>query len=207
MDVELLQQHLPEIAVAVSLVTAAIRYTPTAWRVFKQMYALLKVLEAIALIPEKVDELTKEVKPNGGSSLRDVVDRVAGSLATLRDSVDMLALRQSTKWKLTSGLPGWESDERGRCISANLELCTLVGRPEEDIKGSNWKNMIHYDDMPHVFSEWARIVSDSSDFDVDARYIKPDGTVLPVRIRARAMNVNGKAVGWIGVVEVIERHK
>lgn len=116
----------------------------------------------------------------------------------MRDAIDSLAERHMTRWKLAYGTASWESDEKGRCVAANTDLCTLVDMDEDDILGYNWKNFIHQDDQERVFREWKRTVEDGSDFRLDCRYVRPDKTVIPVLLTARAMRRNGRVFGWIG---------
>jgi len=197
----LIEQKWPTVFVAGSVVIAAIKYAPAAWRVVKQMYALARALEAVALLPERVDALIKEVKPNGGSSLRDAIDRTSHDIARLSYSVAELALRGQTRWRMTAGAAGWEADPNGRFARANMELCEMLGVGEIEIVGTNWKNFVHTEDAMRTYSEWDRVVREVSDFNMSTRLVGSDGMTIPVRLKAHAMMLEGSPIGWIGTAE------
>jgi PAS domain S-box-containing protein len=200
-SLNLIEQKWPTVFIAGSVVIAAVKYAPMAWRVVKQMYALARALEAVALLPERVDSLIKEVKPNGGSSLRDAIDSTARDISRLAYSIDELALRERTRWRMSTGAAGWESDHLGRFLRVNMEMCELLDCGEEDLTGTNWKNSVHSDDAQRVFSEWGRIINEGSDLSMSARLVDSNGITIPVRLKAHAMILGGRPIGWIGTAE------
>lgn len=206
MVINQLQDTRPAVyVVVVSAVIAAAKGAPALWRYAKMLYSVAKTIERLSMLPDQIDKLAKEVRPNGGSSLRDAIDRTALTLANVQHSVDNLALRHHTRWQMAYGVPSWESGPDGKYIAVNHQLCELVKRGRDEIIGSNWKNMIHSDDAQRIFSEWNRVVSEGSDFDAPARYVTSEGEVVPVRLKAQAMHMGGSIVGWIGVVSQTER--
>jgi PAS domain S-box-containing protein len=200
-DEKAVREHFPQLATAVSIAIAAVKYGPVAWRALKHMVRFLRSLDAIAGLPVQVSQLMQEVRPNGGASLRDAIDNTARCVNVLSDSVEALALRHQTRWTMAYGMPSWESDQNGRCIRANLELCELLGASEDEITGTNWKNCIHPDDAHRVFSEWGRIVAEAADCNLTCRYVSSSGEVIPVRLKAHVMTRGDKAIGWIGTAE------
>ena len=199
----LLKEKFPSIFIAGSAVILAIKYMPVAWKVAKQMYALLKGLEAVSAIPDQVNALMKEVRPNGGSSLRDAIDRTASKVDKLSVAVDELSATHQVRWRMAYGEPSWHSDANGRCTAANNLLCDLLEFPELEFVGSNWKNLIHPDDQQHVFTEWNRIVAEGAQFSLNARYVTRSGAVIPVRLKAVPIVVSSGVVGWIGTANRI----
>ena len=198
-----LKDKFPSIFIAGSAVILAVKYMPVAWRVVKQMYALLKGLEAVSAIPDQVSALMREVKPNGGSSLRDAIDRTAGKVDQLSVAVDELAATHQVRWRMAYGEPSWHSDDHGRCTAANNLLCDLLEYSESEFVGSNWKNLIHPEDQQHVFSEWNRIVAEGAQFSLNTRYVTRSGAVVHVRLKAVPIIVKGGVVGWIGTANKI----
>jgi len=186
---------------AATAVLVATKIAPAVWRYARMVYQIAKAIERLNALPDRFDALLKEVKPNGGSSLRDAIDRTARKIDELGDSIVRIDVRHQTRWKMAAGVAGWESDSNGRCTAANSELCELLKMGEGEILGSNWKNFIHPDDANRVFSEWARVVSEGADFNLTARYIASDGATVPVRLKAHSMASNGRVLGWIGVAE------
>lgn len=169
------------------------------------VYSVAQTIDRLAALPGLMDSLIKEVRPNGGTSLRDAIDKIGVNTTKLQTSVETLTLRNLTRWKMAYGVPSWEADAYGRCISANMELCELLQIPETDFLGWNWKNFIHPDDCLRVFADWRRIVDEKSDFHSSARYVTNEGQIVPVKLVAKAMALQGDVIGWIGVAERIAK--
>lgn len=199
----LVKEKFPSIFIAGSAVILAIKYMPVAWKVVKQMYALLKGLEAVSAIPDQVNALMKEVRPNGGASLRDAIDNASGKVDKLSMAVDELSATHYVRWKMAYGEASWHSDSSGRCTAANHLLCEMVDGDEVDLIGSNWKNIIHPDEQSRVFSEWNRVVVEGAQFNMKTKYQSLSGDVIPVRLKANPIICHDKVVGWIGTANRI----
>ena len=184
----------PLLATTASAVIVVVKYAPSAWKVGKKMLELIQALEAIALLPEKVDKLSMQVLPNGGSSLRDAVDRIGRR-------VDEMEVMNRTKWHMDPHIASFRNDVRGNCIAANLKLCQLLGVNESELTGMNWRNSIHPSDIDRMTKEWTEAVKMGSDFTMRVKYQDDHGTPIPSLCTAKAVRVNGDTVGWIGIVE------
>jgi PAS domain S-box-containing protein len=145
----------------------------------------------------------KEVKPNGGSSLRDAIDRAASKVDKLSVAVDELAATHYVRWRMAYGEASWHSGPDGKCTAANSLLCDMLEANENDLTGHNWKNFIHPQEQNRVFSEWARVVMEGAQFNVTTRYTTTHGDVLEVRLKANPIICNNKVVGWIGTAHKI----
>ncbi len=189
---------------AVSAIIATAKYGPVAWKVVTRMVKFISALEALTLLPERVDLLAAQFERNGGSSLRDAVDKTNHSLKQFSDSLEELNLRGRTRWRMDYSVPSWEADAQGRWITANLRLCEMLDVGEEDLTGMNWKNVIHFLDADRVYAAWNRVVLESSHFNISARCVMSCGTMIHVRFKAHAMKLGGRTVGWIGTADVEE---
>lgn len=202
MVIEQLKTAHPTVYVlAVTAVFVATKITPVAWRYARMIYSVAKAIERLSALPDRFDALLSEVKPNGGSSLRDAVDRTSRKIDEVNESLVRSGVRSQIRWKMASGIAGWESDAAGRCTAANSDLCEMLKMGESEILGSNWKNFVHPEDSERVFREWARVVSEAADFNLLARYIASDGNIISVRLKAHVMMDGGRVIGWIGVAE------
>lgn len=184
----------PQLAITASAAIAVIKYAPLAWKVGKKMYQLIQALEAIALLPEKVDKLSGQVMPNGGSSLRDAVDRIGRRM-------DEMEVLNRTKWHMDPHIASFRNDTHGNCVAANLKLCQLFGASESEITGMNWRNFVYPSDLDRMTREWLEAVRMGADFTVRVKYQDADGNPIPATCTAKAVRVNGQILGWIGIVE------
>lgn len=195
MDIlEQIAAQWPLLATTTSAVIVVVKYAPLAWKVAKQMYALARALEAISLLPDKVDELSAQVKPNGGSSLRDAIDRIGHRIAAME-------VLDRTRWHMDPHIASFRNDAHGNCIAANLKLCQLFGVSESELTGMNWRNSVHPSDIERMTKEWTEAVKMGADFTMRVKYQDERGTPIPSLCSAKAIKVNGQVIGWLGMVE------
>lgn len=149
---------------------------------------------------KKVDTIYTELKPNGGTSLRDSIDRQEAALHAVADGLDMADARQ---WAILSSTnhPTWESGPDGGCLRANAALLDLVGRSADQIAGNGWENIVAKDDARRVWREWSEAVNQRRAFESTYRVVNHmTGRVFLIDGRATPiLGRNGALRGWIGV--------
>src|SRR3990172_4867030 len=91
--------------------------------VVKPLYALLKKLRSSFEILEKMHE---EFKPNGGTSLRDAVNRIEAKLLIEQHA------RRALSMAMDVGM--FETDGQGMCTWVNQYYTDLTGLATEDAK-------------------------------------------------------------------------
>jgi hypothetical protein len=77
----------------------------------------------------------------------------------------------------------------------------MVGLPEVDLLGNNWKVTVYHEDQPRVFREWERVIAEKAHMRLQCRFIDTEGEVIPVQLSARCMKVGDEVFGWIGKAE------
>jgi PAS domain S-box-containing protein len=195
------KQYAPQIAMTVSTIFAITKYGPVIWKATGQMIRLISALEAIALLPARVEALSAQFQRNGGSSLRDAVDNSQLLLKQFGESLEELRVRNHTHWRMDYSASSWEADSQGRWVAANMKLCEMLEVSEEDLIGMNWKNLIYFQDADRTFATWSRVVLEHSHLNISARCHIPSRGSVMIRFKAQAMKVNGRVVGWIGTAE------
>jgi PAS domain S-box-containing protein len=107
-------------------------------------------------------EISHQFKPNGGNSLRDVIDRIER---------DIDASKARTKILLGMSKYGvYEADANGNCTWVNRRWCEIAGLMPEEAMGNGWVTAIHPDDRAKVFAEWENSVKLERDFDLVYRF-------------------------------------
>jgi len=79
----------------------------------------------------------------------------------------------------------WESDATGAAISMNRTFTELTGWTIEDIRGNDWKRIIHPDDLPAVEEAWNRTIKERTVFEMEYRWRTRWGTDIRGRGTAR----------------------
>lgn len=141
--------------------------------------------------------LESQLKTNGGTSLRDVVDRI-------ERSADLATVRMTSLINFANN-GVYESDPDGSCRFANRRLCELTGLHPEQHLGNGWVVALHPEDRDRVFTEWRSSVSAAREFVMEYRFIHADGKTVKVECRSVPMrNPGGKLIGHMGTLKEIK---
>jgi PAS domain S-box-containing protein len=149
----------------------------------------------------KLKKILAETKTNGGSSLKDQLNRI-------ENHVTNLTLWTEAGQHLTAK-PMFKSDQSGRFIWINTAFARMVGVGLEDLKGLGWLSYISDKDQTRVSEEWEESVKDGRRFEATFS-IKNIYSQEEKQVKARAFPVqNDKAIlgfigTWITIEELIE---
>jgi PAS domain S-box-containing protein len=149
-----------------------------------------KEIEAVSTI------VKKELTPNGGGSMRDIVNRMetrfsAGD-ARLRAVLSQMEVAI------------WESDEMGNCTYVSRAMCRLTGYTDDESIGRGWISTIDPSDRARVVAEWSECVRDARDFKMAYAFMRPSGERVDVLAEATVLrDPKGRAFGFVGSVEVV----
>jgi PAS domain S-box-containing protein len=112
----------------------------------------------------------------------DVTDRKKAEEA-LRESEERF---RAIVNQATAGIA--QCDMWGQFILVNQKYCEITGYSREELLHKRIQNITHPDDLPHNFDLYQRLVTHKTDFAVEKRYIRRDGSevwvnnsVSPVR--------------------------
>lgn len=149
----------------------------------RELLAKVKAIELVA----------QELVPNGGSSLRDAIDRIESSVVFLNER--QKALMQD----INEGVI--ECDSHGKITWANRTYLRKLDTTLDQISGNGWINLMHPDDVDGVVSAWSRSVTEAIDYHTHFRLRKADGTYVTVYSKAYSLkNSSGLLVGYISLI-------
>lgn len=155
----------------------------------------------------KVSFLEKELRPNGGSSIRDAINAIKQKVY----ENDFLLKKNDSKQNIlfnvigSKGLAFFETDAHGECVSITPKYCELTNLTEEEVLGNNWILAIHPEDRDHVMAEWNSCISMKRVFDMKYRYLShKNGMVTIVHSHATPIKVEGEPIGFLGYVEKLD---
>ena len=142
----------------------------------------------------KIDDIYDQLHTNGGSSLRDAVNRIENGL---------LAVEQKQNAYLLDAIHGvYEADAKGNWIGVNRTFCRMLGRTESECLGSAWMNSVHEDDRDYVVEGWQNSIRHGIEFNMNFNMIHSNDSTIPVTVIATPMkNRNGIVIGYLGAVE------
>ncbi|NRD22648.1 PAS domain S-box protein [Winogradskyella litoriviva] len=88
----------------------------------------------------------------------------------------------------------------GSCNFVNQQWEEYACMSYNDAMGFGWTNAIHPDDRERVLNAWMKIVPTGKDFNVDFRFLNPDGKILWMTVKAVGnYNSSNKLYGYIGI--------
>lgn len=153
-----------------------------------------------------LDEIIKELKPNGGSSMRDKIDSTSKTVNEIKATIKndqkqflFLKKRSETRDEMAH-VANFETDANGECTFANKSYCNLVGLKLEELLGNGWANVISDKEREYVFREWSDAVKYKRDFHLRFHYknTSTDET-FPVKVDAFVIkDDHGEVLGWLG---------
>lgn len=187
-------EHLAALVAILTTSGAAIVFL---WK--KVIIPLIKFMYKLSKIFNQIEFIANELKPNGGSSLRDAIDHIHAELDT--------SIQRQKITMMDSNTPIFETNARGECVFANNAYLDLVGRQFEEIKNNGWVVALHPEDREWVCSEWESAIEQGRIFELSGyRYITPDGVESTVFCKAIPMiNRKGKISGWVGFEKILDK--
>lgn len=104
----------------------------------------------------------------------------------------------------TSPVGIFETDAEGNCLYTNGTWQAITGQTLEQSLGQGWTHAVLEEDRSKVFTAWQQTTTAGSDFSLEFRMQRPDGTIRWVHSLSRSLrNDNQHIVGHVGTTEDI----
>ena len=102
-----------------------------------------------------------------------------------------------------------ETDLQGRFSLTNARFCDIVGRSAKDLLDLRTEDVTHPEDVQRDIELFDRLVSDGTPFEIEKRYLRPDGTAIWVHNSVSALvDQSGRPThGLVVTLEIGERKK
>lgn len=145
-------------------------------------------------LPEKVDKIVKEVSPNSGTSMKDVVNRI--------EFRQILQEQKAHAYVSHSPVAFYETDLDGNCMWANKAYLRLLERSEEEITGKGWITAIYPEDKAKVVEVWESAIADKREYAFDYRMVSSSGRIIDLHGEAYPLrDPSGKVLGYVGTIQ------
>jgi PAS domain S-box-containing protein len=143
---------------------------------------------------EQLQLIAAEMKPNGGHSMRDVINRVESRLV-LQDERAKAIANDSAEALM-------EMDATGAMVWCNRTYSRMVGRDKSELMGWGFLNTIDPRDRERVKDEWLEAVQNGIAYENTERKLRPDGKVFTVNVITQPLRSggSGKVVGFIATM-------
>ena len=122
------------------------------------------------------------------------------------------ALRDSEhRWRsLTEALPQlvWTARPEGAMDYGSAQIVQYMGRPESELLGWGWLEMLHPDDRERTRQAWRAAVEGQSEYEIEHRFRRFDGTYRWFKTRGVAIrDGEGNVYKWFGTCTDITTDK
>lgn len=138
-----------------------------------------------------------EFSPNGGSSLKDQINRL--------ESFFKASLRMHGKLF-------WIFDKKGKCIDVSEQLCVLLGKTPTQIYGDGWINSIDKKDSARIIQQWTLSIERQIEFNEDYSLVSSTNEVVKIKSHRIPMFINKNSeyeligyLGWIDIIKNLEK--
>lgn len=168
------------------------------------------ILKPLSENTELTREIAKELRPNGGTSLKDQVSKLNHSVNEIQQRLLVAEINNSQNKGIYRAIMSeiklghWIADKVGKITEAGTNMCSIFKRDERDLKGLNWVAWIIEADRDDTQSEWLEAIEQERQFDMEFRITLPDNFLLRIRMQGfQVQDVKGSFEGFIGTVTAL----
>lgn len=122
-----------------------------------------KKLETVPKLETDVTEIKLQLRTNGGTSLKDAVNRIEKKLGEVREDVSILKGRESARMYLDAQ-PTFECDSNGYSTALNKSLLDILGLEIDEAIGYGWLKAVKPIDQDRIQKEWESSVRNGREF-------------------------------------------
>lgn len=95
----------------------------------------------------------------------------------------------------------------GDCLYANRRCLEMLGVSKDDLMGMKWLESVHPEDRGWVSDTWRRCTQESLPYNVENRYVRPDGSVLWAAVKVSRVACPDGGEACLGVLEDITKQR
>jgi PAS domain-containing protein len=185
-------EAINQINASIVIVTAFCGYM---FYFIKKLHPFTTITTDIAVLKTEVSTISKELKPNGGKSMKDQMN-------DLQLSTKTILYRQ--RWILDNREePIFETDENGNFTWANSALIRLTDRLFKDLENNNWINALCEKTRTEVNDSWQIAIENKRNFEHEIIIIDSKDRAFSAKCIA-VRQEDGKYVGKLINVEQLE---
>lgn len=170
------------------------RNVPKAYqRLRYNMFGIGDIKKDICSLTQQMEYLVSELKPNGGGSIRDSLNRI---------ELRQVLQEQRQKAILSDMSVGvFEADNEGDYVWVNRKYLRMTGRTLDEVKGTGWINTVAERHRERIYSEWQDAVHAGREFESEFLLITPENERVEVSVRTYKMSgQDDEPLGFIGVI-------
>lgn len=108
------------------------------------------------------------------------------------------------QWRCATN-PIFHFDPVGLCLGANVAMCKLLARQEDEIVGHGWRSLLADEDRNAVVEEFERVIRHRRDFHMTFRWTNAGNEDIKAICHAyRMVSLDGMMLGWVGYLTPVD---
>lgn len=164
---------------------------------FRFHYRLRKSIE---LLQMQVKEIHHQTHNNGGSSMKDQMDRLAAMMLEMQ-------IRQRQQTKLEPKYMSFDMMPDGRVADISETFLLVFGYAESEIEGFGWENAVHPDDVQKARDGWARAAKYCERFSMVQRIRHSNGTYYDCKVEGDPIpGAKQCVIKFVGTIQLIPKN-
>ena len=188
------------VSTTITIIAGAILAILGVWQGIVNPYVwkpLVKLLTDVKHSFETLERIREQFARNGGSSLRDAIDRI--------EARQVISEQRSKVFIMDSSSAIFETDAEGDYTDVNRTYSRWLGRSPYEVLGKGWVNAISPGWRNVVYTEWMNAIKQEREFAFDYRAMDSEENSFAVHCNAFPLyNNQKKVVGWYGIVTKID---
>lgn len=166
---------------------------------FNKLKPYTTITKDISDLKNEMSTISKELKPNGGKSIKDQIN-------DLQSSTKTIMYRQ--RWILDNREePIFETDEKGNFTWANDALMRLTDRSFRDLENNNWINALCEKTRDEVNDSWQIAIENQRNFEHEVIIIDSKNRAFSAKCHA-VIQEDKKYIGkFINIKEIKDDEK
>lgn len=164
----------------------------TIWKgVIKPLYRIhVSIMETIKIVKE-------ELRPNGGASIKDTINRVEAmqlqSEMRFRNFVELLTPK---------GAALFEANSEGYLIWVSKNYRKATGKTMEELLGASWILTVSSEQRDAIYTRWKEIIRERRNGILEYSGVGEDGVARKYTMRISPIRVDNQVHGFVGNVEI-----
>lgn len=152
----------------------------------------------LPLLVKEVSAIRAELLPNGGSSVRDAINRIEEKVI-LTDRMHW-AIRQDGPYGI------FRCDKEGRNLEVNRTFCRWLSVGADELLSHGWQNFVRNTPENDEFhQEWVRAFSQGREIELSCHMKTSSGLPITLDIKAYPLtNRTGQIGEYLGVMKLVE---
>lgn len=181
---------LPESTAYIEWFVAVAGALAALWAAIRGLIRISKTMDQVL---ENSEYIQRELRPNGGGSLRDAVNRIDHRVDTINERQQRSELRLAA---LNMNAPHGiiETNVDGDCVWVNRTFCRWAGRTVVEFMGAGWLNTVQPRHRERVETAWSKAVEDGSELEICFCVQDTYGEVFPVHLIAHPLRDNSGGI-------------